>query len=387
VFFKALKSIFGGREKSTTPEARENAVPDRSSFVAFVVDVEEPYFLGTGERFESNQASMRLRVAIPARELARRVSVCLVPIDYFAGDPRLSALGTVRAIVVGKAPVRFFAEQPQRADALVSWVETMASRQRVVVDFSDDLAAAAAMYSQPALIDFQRRLLRACPATVSSNALRERLAREASYPISVIEDPYEAADAKAPRFVPGATLRLLWFGVFGPPLRALVEEQFATIARRITGRPLELVFVTYAFQASLVAEVATVLREINPDFRVRHVAWSVETTASELERADLVVLPQDAGAWGRVKSHNRLVEAIRAGRFAIVSPIPSYLELENYAWVGEDLSAGVEWALNHPGEVERRLIAGQAYVAQRFAPARIAEKWAQALGIDAAAPS
>jgi hypothetical protein len=101
-----------------------------------------------------------------------------------------------------------------------------------------------------------------------------------------------------------------------------------------------------------------------------------------IARSDFVVLPQEHGTpWGRVKSHNRLVETIRGGRLAIASPIPSYLELADYAWVGEPLGAGLRWALQHPDDATRRVVRGQAYVAERFSPEAIGAKWARALGI------
>lgn len=385
--FGILKSIFGGATKSAAPAAAVDSSPGNKGFIAFVADVDEPYFLTPDQTLESDHASLRLRVGLPARELARRVSVCLVPVRYIEFDPTLDGLGAVRAIAVGKFPVRLLTGEPGFAAALVSWIEAMARKHRIVTDFSDDLAAAAAMYSQPALAEFQHRVLQACPVTVPCAALRGRLAADARYDISVIEDPYESALAGEPRFIPGPTLRCVWFGVFGPPLRAYIEAQFAGIARRLVGRAVELAFVTYASQEKLVREMAMAmaLREAYPHFSIRFVEWSLAATARELEQADLVVLPQDAASdWGRVKSHNRLVEAIRAGRFAVVSPVPSYLELKDYAWVGEDLANGIEWALEHPDEARKRLVAGQAYIAERFAPARIGAQWADVLGISEA---
>jgi hypothetical protein len=374
-----LKSVFSGSKKSLRRAAPK---PRDQAFVAFITNVNDLYFVTPDETLESEQASVRLRVGLPARELARRVPVYLLPIDYIEKDPTLSGLGTPRAIVVGKPPVRFFTQKPDRATPLIDWVETTAREHRIVVDFSDDLAAAGEMYSVPGLMEFQRRLLRACPATVPSIALKERLAAYSNRGISVIEDPYESAQPGTPRFEPGRTLRLVWFGVFGPPLRAFIQSQFANIARRILNRPVDVAFVTYAGQADLVNELGSALGDINSQFRLRHVVWSREATASELAGCDLVVLPQDVRSdWGRVKSHNRLVEAIRAGRFAVVSPVPAYLELQNYAWVGDDLATGVEWTLENVDEVQRRLIAGQAYVEERFAPARIGATWADVLGI------
>lgn len=73
---------------------------------------------------------------------------------------------------------------------------------------------------------------------------------------------------------------------------------------------------------------------------------------------------------------------------AVASPIPSYLELADHAWVGEDLGAGVEWALANPEAVVTRIQSGQAHVASRFAPERIVAKWERLLaGEDASEAS
>jgi hypothetical protein len=140
--------------------------------------------------------------------------------------------------------------------------------------------------------------------------------------------------------------------------------------------------VAQAAQGSAVESMGSALSEAAPHFTLRHTPWSLSSVTSALKRADLVLLPQDHQSdWGRVKSHNRLVETIRAGRFAIASAIPSYLELSSYAWVGNDLASGVEWALRHRDEALLRIARGQDYVADRFAPARIASHWAQVLGV------
>jgi glycosyltransferase involved in cell wall biosynthesis len=128
--------------------------------------------------------------------------------------------------------------------------------------------------------------------------------------------------------------------------------------------------------------MALALRAVHPEFRVRHVEWSLRARADAIAGADLVVLPQDAASmWGTVKSHNRLVEAIRGGRFAIAPPVPAYVELSEYSRIGDDLANAIEWALGHPDEVLSRLDAGQAYVAQRFSPERIGAQWARVLGL------
>ena len=378
---KSLLKSLGRRPAAAKSEQVERSAAG-PGFVGFLTMIDTPHFLDETEVFESDQASMRLRIGIPARELARTAPVWLLPVDLVQRDPELREFGTPSALVIGKLPVRFFTAARDRATALIEWIERAAPRRRIVVDFSDDLGAAAELYSQPVLLEFQKRFLAACHATVPTNALRDRLIRYARHGISVIEDPFESPRPSEPRLNPGPVLRLAWFGVFAPDHRAFLEVQLGNVAARLGSKPAELAFVTYAAQAAPVGDMGRALREKFPQFALRHVPWSLEATARELDRADIVIIPQNANSdWGRVKSHNRLVEAIRAGRLAVASAIPSYLELSSYAWVGNDLASGVEWALRNPGEALSRIVLGQEYVAQRFAPAKIGTDWARVLQV------
>ncbi len=383
MLLKALAIAFRKRTpQSAKPAFPSYAGPRQRGFVAFICDVEEPRFIALSDRIDADQASLRLRAWLPARELLRFAPVCLVSLQHVECDPELAELGEVRAIVVGKFSVQRIIAEPARFAALAAWVEAMSRKHRVVADFCDDLAAATAMFGRAEPAEFQSRLMRACALTASTAALREQLAGESLHGVTVIEDPYERATAELPRFAPAQDLRLAWFGVFGPPLLPLLEAQFGAIARRLGTRPVQIAFITHPAQAGLAQELGSKLRHLNKACELRVVPWSREAVASELSAADLVLLPQDAtSAWGRVKSHNRLVETLRAGRFAIASPIPSYLELGEYAWIGENLADGVEWALAHPVEVDAKITVGQRHIEERFSPRRIGELWAATLGI------
>ena len=64
----------------------------------------------------------------------------------------------------------------------------------------------------------------------------------------------------------------------------------------------------------------------------------------------------------------------------MVQPLPAYKEFEKLAWVGEDLAAGMAWALAHPHDVRERIEAGQAYIENYHSPAAIAAQWESAFG-------
>jgi len=156
----------------------------------------------------------------------------------------------------------------------------------------------------------------------------------------------------------------------------------AAIVEQVKHLNVELEFITRMEQVSLVADLEKILLAQNPKLRFRFTAWSLVNTELALERCDIVLLPQEHESdYGRVKSSNRLVSAIRSGRFAVASPIAAYQELEKYAWVNKDLAKGVLWALAHPDQARERIDKGQKYVSVRFSPETIGKQWRDVLGI------
>ncbi|HEY4659525.1 MAG TPA: hypothetical protein VIH11_08455, partial [Gemmatimonadaceae bacterium] len=223
-----------------------------------------------------------------------------------------------------------------------------------------------------------------CGLIVPCAELERQLAPYARRGIRVIEDPYESAPAQHARMRPGEVFRLCWFGNLGKPNFGLLESAVLAVAARLAARvrTIELALVCGPAGERFATDLQEKTRAVHAGLGLRHVPWSPEAMAVALAAADIVLLPQETGReWGRAKSHNRAVETLRAGRFAVASPIPAYLELAEFLWVGEDLAAGVSWALDHPGQAEARIAAGQRYVEQRFAPDIIAQRWATVLGL------
>lgn len=101
--------------------------------------------------------------------------------------------------------------------------------------------------------------------------------------------------------------------------------------------------------------------------------WSLEAEAAMLEAAGVVLLTgNNPGASG-----NRVVKAIRAGRF-VVAPHDcpaSWRELEEFCWIG-DVRDGIRWAFANREEACWKVTAGQEYVRTRFSPQSIGSRWA-----------
>ena len=263
-------------------------------------------------------------------------------------------------------------------EALLASLAEAGRRVPLFADFSDDYAAMGRMVGEPFFEEYQRALGRICTLTVPCQALADRLAGVAEKGIRVIEDPWESPRANPPRFAPGTPLRLCWFGTLGDVNVSLVETGLLQVAARATGTPIVLDVVAGAERRDLVQRLGARLLDRSRAFTTRFVPWSLEATWRAIDECDLVLLPQDVGGeWGSVKSHNRMVETIRGGRLAIASPIPSYQELADYAWLGEDLGEGVAWARENPEAARARVAAGQAYIAGRFSPEMVGRKWAR----------
>jgi hypothetical protein len=105
------------------------------------------------------------------------------------------------------------------------------------------------------------------------------------------------------------------------------------------------------------------------------VLWSPEMQYALMQACDMVFLPSLDTDAKKSKGHDRLVEAINAGRWAIAHPLPQYREMKDYCYCGIDYAAGIEQAIADPQRVVRKLRDGQSYVDTRFAPDVIASKW------------
>ena len=99
-------------------------------------------------------------------------------------------------------------------------------------------------------------------------------------------------------------------------------------------------------------------------------------TTFQLKQTTAASLPSDyRNPVKQAKSPNRLVAGLHAGRLVVAHPLPAYQPYAKFAWVGEDLRAGLEWAIRHPREVVERIAAGQACLDEKHSPETVARFW------------
>ena len=352
------------------------------AFVAFVTYVDRAQLITSKERLYSKLASARLRVLIPAQHLAQHVPVWLVSPEELASRPDLAHLGRPGAIVLGKLAAKDVVQKQDVLRQVLQNFERGKCPAALYADLSDDYAALGKEMGRRFLRDYQKALGKWATLVVPCTELQRSLSRYARRGITVIEDPYEDERAQPVQVAASSPLRLTWFGSLGSLNIPLLEQAFDAIAAGFNGMAIRLETVTANDIRAAVETMAGRLRARHPAFELTFTTWSLASAWAAIQRSDFVLLPQDyRSGWGKVKSHNRMVSAIRGGRFAIASPIPAYEELAQYGWVGEDLSAGLRWAIAHPDEAARRVDEGQRYVEARFAPDAVGRKWVEALGI------
>jgi hypothetical protein len=230
----------------------------------------------------------------------------------------------------------------------------------------------------------------------STQELARVMVENGLVPVSVIPDPYEGPQGSPAPPLPTRYPRLfrmlerwssqggrrwraslLWFGHPAnlSSLAACIDE----LAGAKCDFPLHLHCVC-APGYGLESAMQRLSAAINGSFSMSFEAWSSESTWAALRSSDMVVLPVDlASEKNRVKSANRLIETLRAGRFAVAHPMPAYLELREFAYVGESLADGIAWALANPMKALDKIERGQRYIEERFSPQAIARQWLNCL--------
>ena len=223
--------------------------------------------------------------------------------------------------------------------------------------------------------EFYSRVLAVCDAVVANSGhMAELMASRGARRPRIIEDAI-LSPTVTPVFAPTGRVELLWFG--HPSNLPYLDTCCDTLFQFAANRQCRLTVVT---QEGIGAEewVEEIQAPRKPGFEARFIPWSLEVMQVALRQCDIVIIPSDpsdslkAGA-----SANRIAEALNAGRFAVASPLPSYLEFADAAWLGRDLVQGIEWALAHPHEVLVRIKRGQSLVAERFGADRIGRRWCE----------
>lgn len=104
-------------------------------------------------------------------------------------------------------------------------------------------------------------------------------------------------------------------------------------------------------------------------------AWSIERHNEVMENPLIVIIPTGKSM---AKSENRMVEAIRQGKYVCAEYLPAYEQFVQYMPTG-NIASGVEWALSNQEEAIERIKLAQEYIRNRFSPETIGKRWLEVL--------
>ncbi len=259
-----------------------------------------------------------------------------------------------------------------------------AAGKRIILDLCDDH-----FYNPMGLPKYReadanlREMIALCDKVVCSTPVLARAVQAnaglADTP-AVAPDAFEQASVQAgPPTPPGQPAQLLWFGRHGSPNAPagmsdllLVKE---ALHDALAKRPFELVVCSDNEQR--FGEVAAEL-----GLPARFVAWTPESFAAELARADAVLIPLSDNPFVAAKTHNRLTLALSAGVPVVADRLGSYDEFAPFCWVG-DWRSGLEAVLLEPEAARARAGEARLYLEAHWSAEAVAPLWEAALDLPA----
>jgi hypothetical protein len=187
---------------------------------------------------------------------------------------------------------------------------------------------------------YRKHIKMADKVTCNSEVMKSRIKAETGRDAVVIREPYES-----PELTPSIGPRLLWYGH---------KSNLIDIRRLEPELKHPLMILSN-----------------HPDYE----EWSQELQQDALSYPCIVVIPTGKS---QAKSENRMVEAIRCGKYVCAEYLPSYEVFTNYFDLG-NIPEQIDRALANPQEAISRITEAQEFIRERYSPATIAGQWLEVL--------
>ncbi len=311
----------------------------------------------------SDIASARYRVLIPAAQLARLGHQVQLATLNHADWPQQVKDAACDVLVISKS---FHAVNEGLARGM------KARGVKVVVDLCDD------HFEHPEFgPHFANLVALADTVVASTQAMADAVKRHTARDSVVITDPVEGPRG-FPKFAPRLPwLKLAWFG--HPSNLGGIEAKAHELIALADRLPVHFSIVTAPWPT--VPRFFTDLQAADPArLKVELVPWSVEATWKALVENDMVWIPVAESGKSAVKSPNRLLEPLWAGRIVVADPVPSYLPFADVTPIGKGLVRGALDVLENLAATEERVREAQRRIARDHSSFECARQWAKAVG-------
>lgn len=209
--------------------------------------------------------------------------------------------------------------------------EQLTHFKRKIYDVCDD------HFENPELKDYYlKHCALADAVTCNSEAMRNRIKQVTGRDAFIVLEPYES-----PRVWPSIGEKLLWYGH---------KSNFKDLER-----------ISPRLKHPLLA------LSNHPD----SAEWSLEIQREALLTDCIVIIPTGKSI---CKSENRMVEAIRNGKYVCAEHLPAYEKFSQFFDLG-DIPEHIDRALSNPKDSLERVEAAQEFISDRYSPETIAKQW------------
>lgn len=203
--------------------------------------------------------------------------------------------------------------------------------KRHIYDICDD------HFDTPDLKDYYLKHCELADAlTCNSEAMRDRIKQVTGRDAFVIAEPYES-----PELSPSIGEKLLWYGH---------STNFKDLER-----------ISPSLKHPLLA------LSNHPD----SAEWSMESQRQALKSDCIVIIPTGKSL---CKSENRMVEAVRNGKYVCAEYLPAYEKFSQFFDLG-NIPEHIDRALSNPKDSLERVRAAQEFINDRYSPETIANQW------------
>jgi SAM-dependent methyltransferase len=344
--------------------------------------------------FTSALASNRYRVLSPASWLNHHGHITkLIAVEQW----QFEQVSAPDVLLIGKI---LPSGSTQQTETLTSHLLNQVRLAReagvpVLADFNDD------HFQHPTLGLYWRTLSSLASVCVAGSAEMANLLRDHTrQPVHVVGDPIGSPFAEPKVFNAGSStatggilfklfggkktfqrrLNLAWYGnpVNWPPLQAWTE-QLAALGQKQPWCLWALTRISPAMQGYVEQFNA----RHSPSAVIELQEWNEQDQWDVVRDADVVLVPSDlSDPTKRVKTSNRLTDALHMGRSVVASPLPEYIPYADAAWLTERPLDALTDMLSMPDAAMRKINAGQQLVLQRCSAEAVGKHWLAA--IDAA---
>jgi len=106
---------------------------------------------------------------------------------------------------------------------------------------------------------------------------------------------------------------------------------------------------------------------------IKLIEWT-EAMDKEIVKSDVVIIPLLDDPQRKVKSSNRIIDAINLGKFVVMSDVNQFKEFKEFCYMGH-IGEGLKWVQNNKQSAKEMVLKGQNYVDKQYSKEKITKLW------------